>query len=242
MKIIKIIKEKYKILIPLMVFAVLLVTIFFLYREYKYDNTRNKKEIPVFQYFGGKRYDYTAIVTYNLKDSIVDLSAKNMKIDYNSVPLYYQNEDKVIFPKMMTIAFPLREGSQFRLYQYSTYYREDDVHYIKNNVDVSKYNYFFLYDGKNLFFFPYDVELHINGKKYADLGSMSYVYIKGTTLKYYDYATDKSEVMEVRGKNVDIVSEYINVDITGRAFTSFNDSVLLFKPDNLNPVFKTIDK
>ena len=37
-------REKYKILIPVMVVIVLFVTIFFLYREYKYDNTRNKEE------------------------------------------------------------------------------------------------------------------------------------------------------------------------------------------------------
>ena len=41
-------------LIPVMVVFVLLITVYFLYREYKYDNYRNKKEEEVYQYFGGE--------------------------------------------------------------------------------------------------------------------------------------------------------------------------------------------
>ena len=36
--------EKYKILIPVMVVLVLLITTFFLYKEYKFANQKNKKE------------------------------------------------------------------------------------------------------------------------------------------------------------------------------------------------------
>ena len=75
--IVSFVKKKYRILIPVMVFVVLSVTIFFLYREYQYDNTRNKKEYSVFQYFSGVRVDYTAIVTYNLRDYIVSIEAKD---------------------------------------------------------------------------------------------------------------------------------------------------------------------
>ena len=112
-------KDKYKILIPIMAVIVLLVTIFFLYREYDYANTRNKKEVPVFQYFGGVKTEYTAIVTYNLKDSIVLVEAKDKKIDFDATPMYFNDGNKVLFPQEMNIVFPLREGSQFKLYKYS---------------------------------------------------------------------------------------------------------------------------
>ena len=97
--IVKFFKEKYKILIPVMVSIVLIITIFFLYKGYQYDNTRNKQEYEVFQYYSGLRVDYTAIVTYNLKDAIVDLEAKDEVLTFNSVPLYYKDKSKVIFPK-----------------------------------------------------------------------------------------------------------------------------------------------
>lgn len=236
-------KEKYKILIPVMVAIVLFVTIFFLYREYKYDNTRNKKEVSVFQYFNGVRAGYTAIVTYNLRDSIVDLEAKNKKIEYDSIPVYYKDENKVIFPEEMNIVFPLKEGSQYKLYKYATYYEEDDIHYIKNNTDLGVYDIFFLYDGKDVFFFPDEVTLFINDKKHIDLGARSYVsVVGGFTLIYYDTATDTSEVIELDGDTVTVSSEYVNVNISRKTCLSFGKDVILMSPNNLNPVFKTIDK
>ena len=41
-KVINFCKENYKVLIPVMVGIVLLITLFFLYREYKYDNTKEE--------------------------------------------------------------------------------------------------------------------------------------------------------------------------------------------------------
>lgn len=236
-------RRQYKVLIPIMVGIVLFVTIFFLYREYQFDNMRNKVEISVFQYFGGLVEKYTAVVTYNLKDSIVDLDAKDRKIEYDSVPVYYEDEDKVIFPEEMNIVFPIRGGSQFKLYKYSTYYNEDGVHFIKNNIDLGNYDYFFLYDGSELFFFPDEVTLNIDNNEYKKLGAMSYVrVVGGLTLIYYDTASGSGEAIELDGRNVSVSSDYIKVNITERYFMSFSNKVLLTTPNNLNPVFKTIDK
>ena len=80
-KVINFMKQRYKIFIPVMVVFVLLITMYFLYREYKYDNYRNKEEVAVYQYFGGMKNEYTAIVTSNLKGVIVDVSAKDKKIE-----------------------------------------------------------------------------------------------------------------------------------------------------------------
>lgn len=236
-------KKNYKVLIPVMVMTVLFVTIFFLYKEYKYDNTRNKVEIPVFQYFSGVRVDYTAIVTYNLKDEIVDIEAKNKTIDNNTVPIYYDDMSNIIFPVEMTIIFPLRNGSQFKLYKYASYYNEDDVHFISNNTELGNYSDFFLYDGKGVFFFPEVTTLKINGENYIELGAMSYVnVVGGYTLTYYDTATNTAEAIELDGRMVTVVGENLDVNISERYFYAFSNKILLHGPNNLNPVFKTIDK
>lgn len=241
--IVKFCKEKYKILIPIMVMVVLLITIFFLYKEYKYDNTRDKKDVSVFQYFGGVKYDYTAIVTYNLRKSIVSVEPKDKKIEYDSTPIYYDDMSNIIFPREMSIVFPLRSGSQFKLYKYATYYNQDDVHFIKNNIDLGTYDFFFLYDGKGLFFFPDETVLKINGNDYIELGSMSYVSIVGgVTLIYYDTTTDSSEVIELSNDTVTVVGKHIDVNISEKYCMSFSSKVLLIGPNNLKPVFKTIDK
>ena len=206
-------KKKYKVLIPVMVIIVLFVTLFFLYREYKYDNTRNKQEVSVFQYFSGVKVEYTSIVTYNLREAIVSVEPKNKKIEGNRVPIYYKDMSKIIFPVEMTIAFPLRNGSQYRLYQYATYSNEDGVHFIKNNTDLGNYSNFFLYDGKSVFFFPDETILKINGKEHIELDN---------------------DTVTVEGEN-------LKVNISERYFHSFSSKVLLSTPNNLNSVFKTID-
>lgn len=241
--IIKFFKRRYKILIPIMVALVLLVSLFFLYRRYEYDNTRNKKEIPAYQYFAGIRNEYTAIVTYNLKDSIVNVEPKDLKVELDSEPIYYMDKSKVIFPSEMNIAFPLLNGSQYKLHKYATYYKDNDVHFIKNNTTLGEYKFFFLYDGDDLFFFPDSVTLMIDNKEYIELGPMSYVsVVGGLTLIYYDTNTDKGEAIELDGSFVSVVGKHIEVDITRKNFISYNDTVLLFNPNMLDPVFKTIDK
>lgn len=242
-KIINFFHEKYKLLIPIMVVLVLLITTFFLYKEYKFDNQRNKNEVEVFQYLSSMRVDYTGVFTYNLKNAIVDFKAKNAKIEDNIFPIYYKDMSKVVFPVTMSIIFPLRDGKQYKLYKYATYYKQDDVHFIKHNEDVGNYSDFFLFNGKDTFFFPDETVLKIGDKEYKKLGPMSYVrVVGGVTLIYYDTATESSEVLELNGKKVYVTSDIINLNVSDKYFYSFSNKLLLLLPNNLNPVFKTIDK
>lgn len=234
MNIIEFCKKRYKILIPIMVLFVLLITVFYLYKEYKYDNYRNKEEVSVYQYFGGIRNDYTAIITYNLKKLIVDIEAKDKKIQYDSTPIYYTNLDKVIFPKEMSIIFPLKDGSQYRLYKYASYGIDNDVYKITNGNESMSFNHFFLFDGKGLYFFSDEVVLMIDDKEYVKLSPNSYVeVIGGYTITYYDKEKNKSEMLEVEGKKVKIVNDNLDLSLNERSFNLFGKKILLIPSDNL---------
>jgi len=236
-KVINYCKRKYKTLIPIMVVFALLVAIFFLYKEYKYDNYRNKKEVAVYQCTGGIKNEYTAVITYNLKNAIVNIAAKDSKIEYDSTPIYYQEEDKIIFPKEMNITFPLRGGSQYKLYGYSIYEKNTTENIITTGYNTDKYEYFFLYDGKGLYFFPDEVTLNINGKAYKTMSKMSYVNIVGGyTMTYYDKETDTTEFLEIEGKEITVSSDKINVNLTDGYCLSLGNMVLLMEPSNLNAV------
>ena len=50
-----------------------------------------------------------------------------------------------------------------------------------------------------------------------------------------------SEILEIEGKNVSVSSEFINVSLTERYFTSFNNRVLLSRPYNLKTLYKNND-
>ncbi len=229
-KIIDFCKNKYKILIPIMVVFVLLITIYFLYREYKYDNYRNKQEVSVYQYFGGVRNEYTAIISYNLKDIIVSVEDKNKKINYDSTPIYYQEEDKIIFPHEMSIIFPQKDGVQYKVYKYATYSGLDNTYTLTSNGKSGVYNNFFLFDGEGLYFFPDEVTLKINNQDYLKLSANSYAeVIGGYTLTYYDNKTKESKVIEIEGKKVTAVNEYLDLNLSDRYFTLY-DKKLLLKP------------
>lgn len=235
--------RQYKVLIPVMVVGLLLIVMLFFYQEYKYDNYRNKVNEEVYQYFGGIETAYTAQITYNLKDAIVDVKPKDAKVEYDGTPIYYKNGEKVLFPREMSIVFPLREGSQYKLYKYATYYQEEGFHYIKNNTDVGEYSMFFLYDGDEVFFFPSEVDLMVNKKLVKKLSPMSSVtVVGGNSMVYYDHATKEAVFQELNNSTVSVVSENINVNLTEKYVVSFGNEILLFGPNKLQPVFKTIDK
>lgn len=239
-KIVNFFQKRYKVLIPIMVVLVMLITIYFLYREYKYDNYRDKRDTEVYQVFGGIKTDYTAVITYNLKGNIIEIAGKDKKIEYDATPVYYKDKEEVLFPKEMIVAMPLREGSQYRTYKYASYINADSIHSIKNGSDTGVYDYFFMYDGEELFFFPTEVTLSIDGKEYRTLSGASYVSVVGNnTLVYYDYKSEESEVIEIEGKLVEVTSEYIKVNLTERYFMSFSDRVLLSRPYNLPVLYKT---
>lgn len=240
------IKDKYKIFIPIVVVIVLLIVVGYFYKEYNYNNYKNKKDVGVYQYFGGLRHDYTAVFTYNIKDVIVDIRGKDEKIEYDSTPIYLPDEDKVIFPNAMSVVFPLREGSQYKIYKYSIYeYAGDDnIHYLTSGEYKNKYTYFFLFDGNDTYFFPYETSLKIGGTVYKKLSPMSYVsLVGGVTLIYYDKGSDTSEVIEVDNKKVEVFNDNLDLNISEKYFNSFSNKVLLFKTDFLNDITKmNIDK
>ena len=236
-KIIDFCKQKYKILIPIMVVFVLLIVIFFLYREYRYDNYRDKKEVDVYQYFVGNKVEYTAIITYNLKKVIVGIEGKTSKINYDSTPVYYQNEDMIIFPSEMTIVFPLKGGVSYRLNEYTAYGMKDEFHQLISGRISEKYNHFFLYDGMGLYFFTDEVNLKINDEDFIKLSPNSYAQIAGEySLIYYDKENDKSEVIDIYGKTVTAENDDVKVDLTDAAFYVFGKRALLNQPYNLDPL------
>lgn len=229
-------KRNYKIIIPVVAIVVLLIAIFYFYREYRYNNYRNKEEVKVYQYFVGVRSDYELILTKNLKNDIIDINSKNIKVNYDSTPIYYSNDNTVLFPMEMNAVFPLKEASQYKLYKYSLYRYDDEMHYITNRNKSKDYLRFFLYDGDGLFFFPYDSILKIDGRGDIKLSGMSFVEIVSDTLIYYDKVSNTSNVIELNKENVTVSNEDYLVNIREKYFTRLGSKVLLFHPLHLKSI------
>lgn len=214
-KINDIIKDNYKIIIPIMLMLLLFVAFFVYYQVYIRDVFTDSNG-SFYQYFYGKRYDYAGIVTTNRKDEVVDFKALDIEIEFDSTPIYYKNRNKVILPKDMSVVMPtlnseyLSKGYSLISYNKSTY------NLITKNYN-KRLNHYFFYDSKDLYFFIENVVLKVNDRE-IKLSPFSYVIYsdRSNTLYYYDKENDKFEtIMDINGEVVvsnDFYTIYVNKD------------------------------
>ena len=105
----KFIKEKYNILIPIFLIIVILIAVFLYTREYKNNRYAKTEEVDVYQYFSGLKLEYKAKISRNKKNVILKYEPKDEVVNLSSIPIYIKGKDNVIFPKAMSIIFPIKD-------------------------------------------------------------------------------------------------------------------------------------
>ena len=151
----KFIKEKYNILIPVFLIIVILIAVFLYTREYKNNRYAKTEEVDVYQYFSGLKLEYKAKISRNKKNVILKYEPKDEVVNLSSIPIYIKGKDNVIFPKAMSIIFPIKDevysiSSLAEVYKKNNLYEEYKleleycyVRYIYATFikQASKYNY-----------------------------------------------------------------------------------------------------
>ena len=210
----QIIKENYKLIIPITLILVLFIA-FLIYYKVMISNKYTKDEtIKVFQYFYGEKYDYNLKVSKNRKDVIVSIEPQDIKINYDSTPIYYRDKDIVILPKDMSVVMPTLSCAEYlaRGYSYITY--EKGIYNISTDRYNKKLNHYFFYDGKDLYFFIEPVTLKINDEK-IELSPFSYVIAKyNKSISYYDKKTDTFKTIEETDDKILIENEYYSINVS----------------------------
>ena len=212
-KLTKILNNKnIKIIIPGIVLIVLLIIVCIYLKEYQYNRYRNKKDYSFYQYFAGQKIEYEATVSFNKKEEIKAFVPKGIKIDYDSIPIYYKEEKKVIFPSEMNIIFPLKNDLQRKIKEFTYVEKINNIYYLtfedyKNNLD-----HYVMYDGSNLYFFSDSMSFNIDNEKIT-LSPMSYVIAKRNEFTYYDYEKDEYNKIEVTDDIV-LTNEYYTINVT----------------------------
>lgn len=229
-------KKSYKIIIPIVAVLVLMVALFYFYREYRYNNYKNKEEIKVYQYFSAVKTSYDLIVTKNLKGVIIEITPKGKTIYYDSTPIYYADNDSVLFPQDMSVIFPFIDNPQYKVFKYAMYDYNDEDHYLTNEKIRKEYKHFFMFDGNNLFFFPYEATLKIAGREDIELSGMSYVKFVMDTLIYYDKVTGNSDFIELDKEKITVECDGYLVNIRNKYYERLNEKILLFEPSVLKSI------
>ena len=221
-------KQNIKLLIPLTLIFVLFISFFVYYKVSLDDSFREYKDIDVYQYFNDKKYEYTALVGFNRKKEIVNLSTDDYDITYDSTPIYYKYKNKVIFPNDMSIVMPTLNCSEYLSPKFSLITKKDTVNYLKTVKYDGKIGHFFLYDGLNLFFFLDAVKLTINNQE-IKLSPLSYVYTSNVdpTISYYDKKTDTYKTVKVNDYKSTFENDYYKVYISTDQIDYFGQNINL---------------
>lgn len=238
-KIKKIIKENYKIIIPITLMIVIFIAFFVYYRVSVSNNYHIDTEEQVYQYFYEEKYEYTSIISKNKKDVIVDFQPQEIKINLDSTPIYYQDKEIVILPKDMSVVMPTLSCAEYltKGYSYITY--EKGIYTLTSERYNKKLNHYFLYDGIDLYFFIESVTLTV-GQEEVKLSPFSYIIARyGKDITYYDKQTDTFKTINTTENDTKIENEYYTVYVSKDTIDYQGTSILLTSDiENLN----TIDK
>lgn len=236
-KIIDYIKENYKLMIPIALMIVVFIAAIVYYKVTIYDNyTKDNKE-KFYQWLYGQKYEYTAIVSSNRKDEIVDVKPQNIDITFNSSPIYYEKQDKVIFPNNMSVVMPTLNCAEYYANKFSY------ITLKKDNITLTseKYNkrlgHYFLYDGYDTYFFLDEVTLTIDKEK-IKLSPLSFIIAtSGKNITYYDYKTDVYKTIKTDKSNVIVENNFYKVNVITDSIDYYGTDVILTgKVTELNPI------
>lgn len=206
------IKNKQNILIPVFLLIVLLIAIILYANEYKTNRYANIDEVEVYQYLSGIKVEYTATIGRNKKNVILEYENKDYVTTLDSTPVYIKDTNNVIFPKEMSIVFPL-DDMQYQVNALSEVYMENDLYFLNIRNLNKNYDHAFYYDGKNTYFFIDKVILTV-GDRRIELSPLSYVNASYMSyVEYYDRKNDVSEVIEITNEKVLVSNDYMNIEV-----------------------------
>lgn len=235
-------QENYKIFIPIGFMIILFIAFLIYYKVSISNNYKVDSEIAVYQYLGNdKKYTYDAIVSKNRKDVIVDFKPVDVKISLDSTPIYINDKKKntVIFYKDMSVVMPTMSCAEYLAKGYSYITFEKNVYNMTTDRYHGKLNHYFLYDGKDLYFFIEKVTLKVNNDS-VELSPYSYVIARyNNYISYYDKASDTYKTIDVGNSGITVENEFYKI-LVDKDIIDYNGENVILASDFSNLI--TIDK
>ena len=204
-------KFKNEIILSGLVILLLFIFIFFMLRSRnsieQYSTTKDEE---VYYYIDDILVEYKGQLTLDRNNNITNISTNNGEWKDISEPIYFKNEEKVLFPNTMSIVRPTLGMKQNRL-NYFTEVKQTPAYIKVTNVNLdANVSNAFLFDGVNTYFFIDDMVLNFNDHEmelpkfsYVRCGYKDYLYI-------YNYETKEM----IANTNADYIVEASTNDYT----------------------------
>lgn len=206
------------------ILAVICAIIAFFVIRYFYKSTKTISfdDYEVYQYFSGVKYNYTGTATFEDK-ILTGMTDKGKKVEIDDTPIYYQSIDnECIIPITMGLFFLNERGINYRINYFSKLETEisngDELSFIDYNNKKMYISESFLYNGKDMYVFPYSATIKVEGKEYQ-ISPLSYVIVNyKDSVEIYDKVKDeyfyidgiKEDVMAtIKGIRVNLSTDMI---------------------------------
>lgn len=231
-------------LIVLSVVVILIITlgIILITKYYRDINSVILDEYKLYQYFSGVKVEYDGEITLEREKNITKIVAKGQEVDSGDIPIYFQNVDnEVIFPDNMSIVFPTEKTKNYRT-NYFTRISSDVVNnneqaYISYKEKKTYLEESFLYNGEDLYFFPYSTTVTIDKKEY-ELSPLSYIIVTyKSNIEIYDKENDKYTIIDNHSDDVLTTVAGYTVNLSTDMIMYQNDNKLLIKNVDRLPLY-----
>lgn len=148
----------YVLLLPI-VFSILPATMFLQVSYVEAD-------VPVYQYVQGKQIRYEAGGKIRAGDTSAILVQGKENIVLNSSALYFEGEEKMLFPAVCSIVRPSLQASN-RIPAMSVLEKEGNRYTVRHEKQTVEVEDFFLFDGKDTYYFPAGTTLQWEDESYV---------------------------------------------------------------------------
>lgn len=235
-------------LISLIVIICVIVGMFLVKKYYSNINKVEYDNYEIYQYFAGKKVEYKGKVTIERNNKITSLRSNDEEIDLDNIPIYFQKiTNQVMFPVNMSVVYLNNKTQAYRI-NFFTKIESEIV-----NEEESAFVYYqdkkvflvdsIIYDGDNLYLFPYSTTIIVNDEKY-ELSPLSYVLVDNTdTIEIYDKENDKYTIIDeiksdvigyCKKYKINLSKDMILYDDSNRILRKNIDKLELFESSNVS--------
>lgn len=228
-------------IIKIIFVIIMIITIIFVARYISKLNTTSLEEHQFYQYFGGRKVEYKGKLEISKENNgITSLQMKDVKIELDSTPIYYQDiENKILLPEDMAIVFPLNKGTMQRVNYFWNVQIESNIAYLENEKNKKSVTNAFLFDGKDLYIFLEPTTITV-GEEIYELTPLSYVKVNyRETVEIYQKQEDIYTIIEEAnyGNIIAKTSEY-EINLSTDALKYQEKEQLLLKKIEALPIFE----
>lgn len=218
-------------IVSLIVLFVLIIIVFMMSRVNKELNTISIENAELYQFLGTQRFDFSTKLTIDNSKGITELKLDNEEasIELDSTPFFYVGEKKALFPKEMSVVFPLSNGTQKKLSHFSFADENGLDIYLKNNTLNYPVNQAFLFDGNDLYFFLNDMTLTFDNEALT-IPRFSYAILNfNNELIVFNYDLQEATLYQNFNSDVFASNENYKINLSIDAIIYGEKSRLLIK-------------